>query len=101
MPSPFIYVNSYRIKPGQEQAYRELSERLVDVVRDNEPNMLYFAAHLSEDGAHAHTIQVHETAANMAHHMQVLQQHPELLTASRPPVIAGIVHAEPSGFLMA
>jgi len=80
--SPFIYINSYTIRPGKQDAYRELSQRLVEVVRENEPGMLYFAAHISGDGAEAHTIQVHETVENMARHMQVLQDHPDLLRAS-------------------
>lgn len=44
--------------------------------------MLYFAAHISDDGTEAHTIQVHEAVDNMAHHMKVLQQPPDLLRAS-------------------
>lgn len=82
MTSPFIYINSYTIRPGKEEAYRQLSQQLVELVRENEPRMLYFAAHVSDDGTEAHTIQVHEAVENMAHHMQVLQGHPELLQAS-------------------
>lgn len=78
----FIYVNSYRIKPGKLDEYLKLSEDVVEVVRENEPRMLYFGGHIGQDRGEAHTIQIHEAADNMAYHIQVLQQHPELLKAS-------------------
>lgn len=72
MAEPFIFVNSYRIKPGKQEAYLEKFREVVDIVRDREPKMLYFAQHISEDGSEATTVQVHADADNMAFHMELL-----------------------------
>ncbi|MDP8975651.1 MAG: antibiotic biosynthesis monooxygenase [Actinomycetota bacterium] len=73
MAEPFIFINTYRIKPGQEEAYLEKFREVMDIVRDKEPKMLYFAEHISEDGSEATTVQVHANAENMAFHMQLIE----------------------------
>lgn len=73
MAEPFIFINTYRIKEGQEDAYLEKFREVVDIVRAEEPKMLYFAEHLSEDGSESSVVQVHADAENMAFHMQLVQ----------------------------
>ncbi|MEX0698847.1 MAG: antibiotic biosynthesis monooxygenase [Acidimicrobiia bacterium] len=86
MAEPFIFINTYRIKPGKEAEYRKGFEEVVDIVRAEEPKMLYFAEHISEDGSETTTVQVHADAENMAHHMQLvgerIQEAMPLLDAS-------------------
>lgn len=82
MAEPFIFVNSFKIKPGKTEAFKETVHRIIEVVRENEPRMLYYAAHISQDGTEVHAIQIHDGADNMAYHMEILQQHPDLLKAS-------------------
>ncbi|MBW3663739.1 MAG: hypothetical protein KY469_11620 [Actinobacteria bacterium] len=73
MAEPFIFINSYRINAGQEEAYLERFREVMDIVQTEEPRMLYFAEHLSEDGSEASTVQVHADAENMAFHMQLIE----------------------------
>lgn len=73
MGEPFIFINTYRIRAGQEEAYLEKFREVADIVQAEEPRMLYFAEHLSEDGSEASTIQVHADAENMAFHMQLVE----------------------------
>lgn len=72
MSEPFIFINTYRMKPGKEEAYRQAFQRVADKVKAGEPKMLYFAEHVSEDGSEAATVQVHADADNMAFHMQLI-----------------------------
>ena len=72
MPEPFIFINTYRIKPGKEEAYLQAFQQVADKVKAEEPRMLYFAEHISEDGSEATTVQVHADADNMAFHMQLI-----------------------------
>lgn len=75
MAEPFIFVNTYRIKPGSEDEYRRAHDEVIELVRAKEPKMRYFAFHVSEDGSEAATVQVHEDADNMAFHMQLVGDH--------------------------
>lgn len=75
MAEPFIFVNSYRVKPGREQDYEKAFRAVADIVEEREPRMLYFASHVSEDGVEWTTVQVHADADNMAHHMDLVGDH--------------------------
>lgn len=75
MAEPFIFINSYTVKPGKEEEYREAFQRVADIVEAQEPKMLYFAEHVSEDGSETTTVQVHSDVDNMAYHMQLVEDH--------------------------
>lgn len=75
MAEPFIFINTYKFKPGKEEAYRAAFQEVADIVEAQEPKMLYFAEHVSEDGSQATTVQVHSDPDNMAHHMQLVDKH--------------------------
>lgn len=77
MSEPFIFINTYAIKPGKLDAYKRGFQRTADVVEDNEPQMLYFACHVSEEGTEATTVQVHADAENLAFHMRLVGDHIE------------------------
>lgn len=72
MAEPFIFTNTYTIKPGKREEYLQRFQEVADIVQDKEPKMLYFAEHVSEDGSEATTVQVHADAGNMAFHMQLI-----------------------------
>jgi hypothetical protein len=75
MAEPFIFINSYKIKPGREEEYLKRFEEVTEIVRRDEPEMLYFAEHLAQDGSEATTVQVHANPENMARHMQLVGEH--------------------------
>lgn len=75
MAEPFIFINTYKFKPGKEEEYRAAFQEVADIVEAQEPRMLYFAEHVSEDGSQATTVQVHSDPDNMAHHMQLVDKH--------------------------
>lgn len=75
MAEPFIFISNYRFKPGKEEEYREAFQEVADIVAAQEPRMLYFAEHVSEDGSEATTVQVHSDPENMAYHMQLVGKH--------------------------
>ena len=75
MAEPFIFINTYTIKPGKEEAYKTAHQKVADLVEAKEPKMLYFALHTSEDGSEATTVQVHADAENFGYHMSVVEDH--------------------------
>ncbi len=58
-----------------EEEYKERFQAVADIVEAEEPKMLYFAEHVSEDGSENTTVQVHADADNMAYHMQLVGEH--------------------------
>jgi hypothetical protein len=75
MAEPLIFINTYTIKPGKEEAYKTAHQKVADIVEAKEPRMLYFALHTSEDGSEAATVQVHAKAENLGYHMSVVENH--------------------------
>jgi quinol monooxygenase YgiN len=75
MAEPFIFINTYAIKPGKADAYREKFREVAELVEAKEPRMLYFAHHESEDGSQGATVQVHADPDNMAFHMELIGDH--------------------------
>jgi hypothetical protein len=75
MAEPFIFINTYTIKPGKEEAYKTAHQKVADLVEAKEPKMLYFALHTSEDGSEATTVQVHADAENFGYHMSVVEDN--------------------------
>jgi quinol monooxygenase YgiN len=75
MADPFIFINTYAIRPGKEDEYRKRFQEVADIVEAEEPRMLYFAHHESEDGATGTTVQVHSDPENMAFHMELVAEH--------------------------
>jgi hypothetical protein len=75
MAEPFIFINTYTIKPGKEEAYKTAHQQVADLVEAKEPKMLYFALHTSEDGSQATTVQVHADAENLGYHMSLVEEH--------------------------
>lgn len=75
MTKPFIFVNTYTIKPGKTEEYWKKFQDVADLVEAKEPRMLYFAGHTNEDRSTATTVQVHADPDNMLFHMQLIEDH--------------------------
>ena len=71
MSNPFIFINTYKIRPGKAERYRQLCDEVTELVDAKEPDMLYFACGISDDGRDASTVQIHVDASNMANHMEI------------------------------
>lgn len=72
MTEPFIVISDYRIDPARTDEFLTKYEQLVEVVETEEPEMLYFAEHLTADRTEGSTVQVHAHAANMERHFELV-----------------------------
>jgi alpha-L-fucosidase len=75
MAEPFIFINTYRIREGKQEEYKRRFKEVADLVEREEPQMLYFAGYISEDGNETTTFQIHPNAESMEFHMKVAAQH--------------------------
>ena len=75
MAAPFIVINTYAIKEGKLEGFRQFLQELFNVLKANEPGVLAIDAYVNGDGTEATIVQVHPDAASVQHYWQVLHQH--------------------------
>ena len=75
MTEPFIFIGSYRVKPGHlEEASLRLRE-ISELVEQREPRLRSFHFYLDQARERAICVQVHPDAESMATHMTVIAEH--------------------------
>lgn len=77
MSEPFIFINTYGIKEGMTEVFREQAQAVVDLVEAEEPQMLFFGFFINEEGTEATTLQVHPDPDSMLFHMEIARKHIE------------------------
>jgi hypothetical protein len=75
MAAPFIFINTYAIKEGKLEDFRQFLQELFKVLEANEPRLLAINAYVNEDDTEAAIVQVHPDAASITHYWQVVHQH--------------------------
>jgi quinol monooxygenase YgiN len=71
MPTPFVFITTHKIKPGQYDRFVELSRDFEEFVRANVPDMLGYYAYLDADRGEVSIVQIHRDATSAEHHMTV------------------------------
>lgn len=77
MDAPLIVINTYPIKEGKLEDFRQFLRELLTVLEANEPRLLAVNAYADEDGTEATIVQVHQDAASVQRYWQLLHQHTE------------------------
>ena len=75
MNEPFIFINSYAIKPGRADDYEKACRTVVELAEAEEPRLLHFGIYINSDGTEGTTVQVHPDADSMGFHMQLVAEH--------------------------
>ena len=74
MPSPFIFIATNRLKPGQLDRERKRVPGLVEFIEANEPRLIAFNEYVNEAGDEVTVVQVHPDAASMEAHMEIVRE---------------------------
>jgi quinol monooxygenase YgiN len=72
--SPFIFIATNRLKPGQLDRERERVPGLVEFIEANEPRLIAFNEYVNEAGDEVTVVQVHPDAASMEAHMEIVSE---------------------------
>jgi SAM-dependent methyltransferase len=75
MSAPFIVIDTYTIKEGRVEDFRQFLQELFKVLEANEPGVLAVNAYLNEGGTEAAIVQLHPDAASVQRFWRVLHQH--------------------------
>ena len=72
MTTPFIFIGTHTIKPGQRQAFQAYFARFcTEIVEPQEPRLHSFYGYAAPDSDVVTIVQVHPDADSMATHMKV------------------------------
>jgi hypothetical protein len=72
VPSPFIFIPTNRLKPGQLDRERERVSPLVALFERDEPRLIAFNEYVNEAGDEVTVVQIHPDAAPMEADMQIV-----------------------------
>ena len=76
MTTPFIFIGTHTIKPGQREAFQAYFARFCsEVVEPQEPRLHSFYGYTAPDSDMVTIVQVHPDADSMATHMKVGMEH--------------------------
>jgi hypothetical protein len=72
--SPFIFIATNRLKPGQLDRERDRVPGLVEFIETNEPRLIAFNEYVNETGDEVTVVQIHPDAASMESHMEIVRE---------------------------
>jgi uncharacterized protein (DUF2126 family) len=74
MSSPFIFIATNRLKPGQLDRERQRVPGLVEFIESNEPRLIAFNEYVNETGDEVTVVQIHPDTASMEAHMGIVRE---------------------------
>ncbi len=77
MAEPLIFINTYPIKEGKLEDYKEATPEWFEFIETNHPRLLHFASYVNEDGTEVTTVQVHPDADSMDLQMRLIADRVE------------------------
>jgi hypothetical protein len=72
--SPFIFIATNRLKPGQLDRERKRVPGLVEFIEANEPRLIAFNEYVNDAGDEVTVVQIHPDAASMEAHMEIVRE---------------------------
>ena len=74
MSSPFIFIATNRLKPGQLESERKRVPGLVEFIETSEPRLIAFNEFVNEAGDEVTVVQIHPDASSMEAHMEIVRE---------------------------
>ncbi len=74
MSSPFIFIATNRLKPGELDRERKRVPGLVEFIEANEPRLIAFNEYVNEAGDEVTVVQIHPDTASMEAHMEIVRE---------------------------
>ena len=74
MSSPFIFIATNRLKPGQLDRERKRVPNLVEFIWDKEPRLIAFNEYVNEDGDYVTVVHIHPDTGSMEAHMGIVRE---------------------------
>ena len=68
---PLVYVDTSEVREGALGQLRDAIRGLASFVEQNEPRLVSYGVHFSEDGREMTVVHVHADSASLDHHMEV------------------------------
>jgi quinol monooxygenase YgiN len=69
-----IFVDTFRVKPGRLEEFRQTAAEICAAVADEEPLVVEYSIHLSDDATHGIGTQVHPSYESVQHHGRLMRR---------------------------
>jgi hypothetical protein len=71
MSQPLVYVDTSDVREGKLEELKNAIGELAEFVEENEPQLISYGAHFSEDGSQISVVHVHADSASLDYHLDV------------------------------
>jgi quinol monooxygenase YgiN len=75
MSEPIIFVDTFNIRAGKLEDFKQATKEIVELVQSNEPQLLLYGVHLNNDGTQMTGVQMHTDSASIEKHFMVAGPH--------------------------
>jgi hypothetical protein len=71
MSDQVIFVDTYRIRDGKVDEFRQATDEIVEFVTANEPRLIAYGVYINDEGTEATGFQIHPDSESIEHHFAV------------------------------
>jgi quinol monooxygenase YgiN len=71
MPEPIMLIDTWKIRDGKLDAFKDAAREFVDFVAENEPQLIAYDVYIDEDSNHSTVVQIHPDSESIEFHMEV------------------------------
>jgi quinol monooxygenase YgiN len=68
-PEPIVVVDTWKIREGELDAFKDAAREFVDSVAENEPRLIAYDVYIDEERSHSTVIQIQPDSASTEFHM--------------------------------
>jgi hypothetical protein len=68
---PVMFIDTWRIRKGKLDAFKDAARAFVDFVADNEPQLIAYTVYVDEESNHSTVVQIHPNSESIEFHMEV------------------------------
>ncbi|MCW2621149.1 MAG: hypothetical protein JWL64_751 [Frankiales bacterium] len=72
MSEHLVFVDTFRIRPGRAEEFRQAAKEICEVVSAGEPRILAYTIYVSDDGSEGTGLQVHPDYESVKRHRTVM-----------------------------
>jgi quinol monooxygenase YgiN len=68
---PVMFIDTWRIREGKLDAFKDAARAFVDFVAENEPQLIAYNVYVDEESNHSTVVQIHPNSESIEFHMEV------------------------------
>ncbi len=75
MPEPVIFVDTWKIREGRLEEFKDAAREFVEFVSEHEPQLIAYNVYVDEQSHHSTVLQIHPDSESIEFHMKIAGPH--------------------------